>query len=217
MDRIVTKGKVKKMKKSKSAILSVIIILAATLLIAVMPTDKEAAIYDDTMRLHILANSDSREDQSLKLAIRDRVLEKYSTRLSCYENIEDAKEEMTALLPEIQGDVDLWISEMGYIYTSSIELGSEWYDTREYENFTLPKGYYTSLRILIGEGDGQNWWCVMFPPKCLDIATEEAPRDDGIIDYTKEETVLISSGGYSVKFKLLELISETFGNFRKND
>ena len=72
---------------------------------------------------------------------------------------------------------------------------------QEYKDFSLPQGYYTSLKITVGEGDGANWWCVMYPPMCLDIATSEA-------EYTDEEYRLISPSGYRVKFKLLELASE---------
>ena len=103
------------------------------------------------------------------------------------------------------------IIKRGYNYTASATLTEEWYDTRSYENFTLPQGNYYSLRIIIGEGVGKNWWCVMFPPLCLDIATENAPADDGIVDYTKSEINLITNRKYTVKFKILELLSDAFG------
>ena len=204
------------MENTKKVIIPTLLILLATLLLAVIPTERDAAIYDDTVRLHILANSDSEDDQALKYEIRNLVLEKYSASLSSFDSIESAKAELTELLPDIKRDVDCWIDECGYSYDSEILLGCEWYDTREYEEFTLPCGYYTSLRIMLGNGDGKNWWCVMFPPKCLDMATESAPKDDGVIDYTKEETALITGGGYSVKFKILELISETLAELSKS-
>ena len=99
--------------------------------------------------------------------------------------------------------------ERGYDYGCEVEIGVEWYDTREYEDFTLPKGYYTSLRVMLGEAEGKNWWCVMYPPLCLDIATEDAP-DDGALGYSKEEYALITNDGYNVKFKVLEVFSEAF-------
>ena len=92
----------------------------------------------------------------------------------------------------------------------NIKLGEEWYETRDYDGFSLPCGYYTSLRILIGEGEGKNWWCVMYPPLCTELASESAPADDGLIDYTKEEMILISSGKYNIKFKILEDLSRVF-------
>ena len=187
-----------------------ITLLIVTMVIGVMPTDAEGEIYDDTLRLHILANSDQSEDQKLKLEIRDRILLKYGKMLKGGESITEAKESVEQLLPEIEEDARVWIGELGYNYDVKASLSVEWYETREYEDFTLPAGYYSSLRIIIGEGKGQNWWCVMYPPLCMEIASESAPRDDGVIDYSKEEIRLITSGKYQVKFKILEELSRAF-------
>lgn len=185
-------------------------VLIVTMVIGAMPTDAEGEIYDDTLRLHILANSDQSEDQKLKLEIRDRILLKYGKMLKGGESITEAKESVEQLLPEIEGDAKVWIGELGYNYDVKASLSVEWYETREYEGFTLPAGYYSSLRIIIGEGKGQNWWCVMYPPLCMEMASESAPRDDGVIDYSKEEIRLITSGKYQVKFKILEELSRAF-------
>lgn len=185
-------------------------ILIVTMLIAVIPTEAEGEIYDDTIRLHILANSDSGEDQELKIKIRDKILLKYGGMLGEGNSVSEAKGKIESLIPEIEADVKQWINELGYSYNATAVIGEEWYDTREYEDFTLPAGYYTSLRIIIGSGKGQNWWCVMYPPLCLDMATESAPYDDGVIDYTKEEIFLIKSGKYKIKFKILEDLSRAF-------
>ena len=184
--------------------------LIVTMVIGVLPTDAEGEIYDDTLRLHILANSDTSEDQALKLEIRDRILRKYGALLKIGNSIAEAKESVELLLPEIESDAKLWISELGYDYDVNATLSVEWYETREYESFTLPAGYYSSLRIIIGEGAGQNWWCVMYPPLCMEMASESAPPDDGVIDYSKEEIELITAGKYQVKFKILEELSRTF-------
>lgn len=186
------------------------VLLIATIMLSLFPTDREAEIYEDTIRLHILANSDSGKDQSLKLEIRDRLLIKYGDALSASSSFAEAKETMTDLLPEIEKSAEEWINELGYSYRVKATLTNEWYETREYEDFSLPAGYYTSLRVIIGEGEGQNWWCVMYPPLCMDIATESAPADDGLIDYSKEEIKLIKSGKYNVKFKILEDLSRVF-------
>ena len=187
-----------------------ITLLIVTMVIGVMPTDAEGEIYDDTLRLHILANSDQSKDQKLKLEIRDRILLKYGKMLKGGESITEAKESVEQLLPEIEEDARVWIGELGYNYNVKASLSVEWYETREYEDFTLPAGYYSSLRIIIGEGKGQNWWCVMYPPLCMEMASESAPRDDGVIDYSKEEIRLITSGKYQVKFKILEELSRAF-------
>ena len=184
--------------------------LMATMLLALVPTDAEAKIYEDTVRLHILANSDSGEDQALKLEIRDRILLKYGEILSEADSLDEAKATTENLLSQIETNAEKWIKELGYSYTARATLTNEWYETREYDSFTLPCGYYSSLRIIIGEGEGKNWWCVMYPPLCMEIATEAAPADDGLIDYSKEELTLIKSGKYNVKFKILEDLSRVF-------
>ena len=198
------------MKKTTDFLLTVVILLAVTIIVTAMPTEKDAAIYEDTVRLHILANSDKDEDQALKYDIRDKLLQKYGVSLRISGTPEDAKEEISSLVCDIESDVGTWIREAGYEYESDVKLGVEWYDTREYDGFTLPKGYYTSLQVMIGDAEGKNWWCVMYPPLCLDVATEDAPRDDAIIGYSSEEYSLITNDGYNVKFKLLEIFSEAF-------
>ena len=184
----------------KKLITPVMMILIATLFIAAMPTEAECAIYDDTIRLHILANSDSSEDQELKIKLRDEILSEYGEKLSVYNNISDAEANLSEMINEINVFADEKIMELGYSYKTKVTLSEEWYETRAYETFSLPRGYYTSLRIIIGEGEGKNWWCVMFPPLCLDAAVSSSK-------YTDEEEALISKK-YVVKFKILELISE---------
>ena len=194
----------------KTLIRFTITTLIATLLLAALPTDAEAEIYEDTIRLHILANSDRDEDQALKIEIRDRLLLKYGELLQKSDTKYEAEEIAKELLPNIEHDAEMWIGELGYDYEVDAEIGVEWYETREYGDFSLPCGYYTSLRVIIGRGEGQNWWCVMYPPLCTELATEDAPSDDGIIDYTKEEILLVKNGKYQVKFKILEELSRTF-------
>ena len=203
------------MKTFIDVLATLTVMLTLVLLVAALPTDRDAAIYEDTLRLHILANSDSTADQSLKLEIRDRLLEKYGTQLKSEDGKSGAVNMISSLKHEMERDIDTWIGEAGYSYKSRVSLGEEWYERREYEGFTLPEGYYTSLKVELGEGDGQNWWCVMYPPLCLDIATECAPSDDALCDYTKEEIMLIGEGKYTVKFKLLELTSEIFAYRRR--
>ena len=187
-----------------------VMILCVTLIISVIPTEAEGAIYEDTVRLHILANSDSEEDQALKLKLRDDILAEFANRLSVFSSAEEAKNNLLTALPEIEDFAKNKITEYGYSYPIKVTLTEEWYETREYEDFTLPKGYYTSLRVIIGEGGGKNWWCVMFPPLCLDMALEKAPTDDGVKKYSESEVKLVSGNGYQAKFKILELVSGIF-------
>ncbi len=184
--------------------------LIATLTLAAVPTDAEARIYDDTIRLHILASSDSEKDQATKLLLRDEILTAFGAELSDAASIDEAKEEINELLCEIDAHSEEFLSSIGVDMPVAVSLSEEWYDTREYEGFSLPSGIYTSLRVIIGEGEGHNWWCVMYPPLCLDIATEPAPGDDALFGYTDEEIKLIEGGKYNIKFKLLEVISSAF-------
>lgn len=198
------------MKKGKEFLFTVIMMLCITLVIAIMPTEKDAAIYTDTVRLHILASSDSEADQNVKYEIRDRILRKYAAVLKNAHSPDKAKENVAALTESIEKDVGDWLKEYGCDYGCTVTVGTEWYDTRKYEDFTLPKGYYTSLCVMLGKAEGKNWWCVMYPPLCLDIASEDAPPDAGVMGYTKEEYALISNEEYQIKFKILELFSDAF-------
>ena len=184
----------KKGKKMKKLLLPTICILLSVLVIAAVPTESDAAIYESTVRLHILAPSDSSEDQALKLAVRDEILKRYSYALEA-SDAADAEEKIRAALPDIRALAADIAADAGY--TATAEIVREWYDTRTYGDTTLPCGTYTSLRITLGTGEGQNWWCVMYPPLCLDIATEDA-RADSTAD-------IVSPSGYRVRFKLLEV------------
>ena len=186
------------------------VMLIVTMIFGVIPTEAEGEIYEDTLRLHILANSDSKEDQDLKIMIRDRILLEYGTALQQGQSVDEAKAQVGTLLHNIEESAEKWIKEFGYNYPVSATLGEEWYERREYDDFTLPAGKYASLKIIIGDGKGKNWWCVMYPPLCMELATESAPADDGYIDYTKEEVLLITSDGYNIKFKILEELSRAF-------
>ena len=205
---IAYKCKAKERKKvsiiMKQALFQAFCILLCTLCIIFIPTEAEAAIYKDTIRLHILAPSDSTEDQTLKLKIRDRVLQKYGYILNETNSIENAARITEERIGDIEDDVHLWIRELGYSYTARVEIKNEWYSTREYADFTLPAGEYLSLKITIGEGEGQNWWCVMYPPMCLDASVKTES------EYTAAEESLIKNDQYRVKFKLLEVSSELF-------
>ena len=185
----------------KKVLIVALFVLSATLFISVMPTDAEGMIYKDTVRLHVLANSDSESDQQLKIALRDEILKEYGRTLSVFDSADEAKASLEEKTEEIEEFCNAKLIELSNSsYTARVTLTEEWYDTRDYGEITLPKGYYTSLRVIIGEGEGQNWWCVMFPPLCLDAATEKA-------QYTPEEEFLITKK-YNVKFKIVEVVSE---------
>ncbi len=185
------------------------LLLCATLL-SVMPLQGEEQIYSDVIRLHILANSDSESDQALKLKVRDAILYEYKDRLACADEAE-AEATVEALLPEIQQTAERVIREEGYGYTVTLHFTEEYYPTRAYGSLRFPAGEYRSLRIRIGEGTGQNWWCVLFPPLCVGAASgEDTPLPDTAPEgLTESEWRLVSAdGSYEIRFRLLEMLSE---------
>ena len=189
----------------------IIVLLVLSLLFAVVPTDIDAKVYEDTLRLHILARSDSEEDQAIKIYVRDKLLQKYGILFSDSASKVEATKLAKEKLETIKEDVELWLTEINCEQSVEIVIGEEWYDTREYNGFILPKGIYTSLRIMLDGGNGKNWWCVLYPPLCTEIASERAPADDAFSGYTDEVEFLVKNGRYNIKFKLLEIISEAFG------
>lgn len=130
------------------------------------------SIQDEVLRLHIPANSDSAEDQQMKLRLRDHILNEYGSQLAGETDITAAKAHIEALLPEIERDCCEFLKTHGADYSASAELTEMYFTTRTYENVTLPAGEYAALRITLGSGEGRNWWCVMFPPLCLPAASE---------------------------------------------
>ena len=190
------------------------LLIALTVLLA-LPTHGEEQIYEDVLRLHVLANSDSEEDQALKLAVRDEILSVYGTALSKTGNKEEATSVAVSLLPEIEKTAAAKINALGYNYPVRVSLDTEYYTTRVYGDLTLPAGEYLSLRVVIGEGAGQNWWCVLYPPLCLSLATDDGKtaEDSVPVGLTPTEYRLISDhdGEYALKFKVLEWLEGEFG------
>ena len=179
-------------------------LLLLTVMISVFPTEEDYKIYEDTLRLHILANSDSREDQDLKIAVRDLILDSFGGKLEGIDAIDSAIEITNDMLDEIENMANDFIASSGVNYGVKAEISKEWYETRDYGSFTLPRGYYSSLIITLGKGEGQNWWCIMFPPMCRDFASDDGRDDSGGAVYE------IGGEKYTIKFKSLEIIADLF-------
>ena len=182
-------------------------VLAAYLLFTCMPVHGEEGIYENVIRLHVLAQSDSAEDQAVKLQVRDAVLAALSDVMAesdCYETALAAAE---ARLEELR----LAAEEIAACPVS-VSLGRETYPVRFYENFTLPAGEYMSLRVILGEGSGKNWWCVLFPQMCTAPASEDAFLEEFIAaGFSADQYQLIrreSGVKYKIRFRVLEILSE---------
>ena len=169
---------------------------------------------DKVLRLHVLANSDSEADQALKRKVRDSVLETASAILEGCPDRETAEQRLSAALPEIEDAARARIAAEGGEQTVTAELRPTVFPTREYEDFTLPAGEYLALRVVLGEGEGHNWWCVVFPPLCAET-TSSLSQTAMAAGLTEEEVALITeSDGYQLKFKAVELWEKLMAYFR---
>ena len=128
---------------------------------------EQRELADSVIRFHVIANSDSEADQALKLAVRDRVLARAEEMYPEGATLAQAQEALEGHLNLLAAAGREVVEEQGYDYPVAATLEDCWFPTKEYEGFALPAGNYTALRVTIGEGKGQNWWCVAFPPLCL--------------------------------------------------
>lgn len=196
----------------KKILIGVLVITSLLLFIGLFPVHGEAEIYDTVVRLHVLANSDSDEDQALKLEVRDAVLSVTAPLLEGCTDRDVAIARLNEHMDEIRAAAENIVVKSGKDDPVTLKLGMEEYPERSYESFCFPAGEYLSLRVCIGDAEGQNWWCCLFPPLCLGAATvsnreaEDAcisvgltPSQYKIITETEEPV-------YKVRFKLLELL-----------
>lgn len=162
---------------------------------------------EKVVRLHVLANSDSEEDQALKLVVRDVVLTEAEGILKETETRAEAEGLLRGQLLELEQLANETVRNEGYAYPVTVELEETTFPTRTYDGFSLPAGDYLALRVLIGNAEGQNWWCVVFPPLCT-VAAAEFPEVAENAGFSVGEIALITetSAGYVLKFKVLELL-----------
>ncbi len=180
--------------------------LAAALIWGNVSLHRQQALADRVVRLHILANSDSEEDQALKLQVRDRVLDRAAEILTESADRAAAERALRAALPELESLAADEIARQGYDYPVTAELADTAFPTREYDGFALPAGRYLALRLVIGAGEGHNWWCVVFPPLCTAVSSDLA-QTAMAAGLTEDDVQLIteSESGYVLKFKSIEL------------
>lgn len=164
----------------------------------------EKEIYDTVIRLHVLAQSDSEEDQNVKLLVRDAITAECDELFAHTDSTADALAQMEQAAKEMEAIANRVLRENGFSYTATAVFGRETYPTREYDGVSFPAGEYYSLRILLGEGEGQNWWCCLFPPLCLSASSDESL--DGVGIDTSSGKVFTKKK-YRIRFKILEWFS----------
>ncbi|MBR3780596.1 MAG: stage II sporulation protein R [Clostridia bacterium] len=195
------------MKKIQMIEISVAIGLVFSIIFSVIGFGADCReIRSNVIRLHILANSDTEEDQTVKLLVRDALLSCGSELFGGTVSIDNASEYLAEEKDKLIAKANEVLSENGFDYKADMFLTEEYFPTREYENFTLPAGEYLALKVILGKGEGHNWWCVMFPPLCLPAATK---RTDTEIILGKDGAEIISSPvKYEIRFKVVEIFEE---------
>ena len=189
--------------KLKAIDISVFVTLIICIIATISIENDCKGIREDVLRLHVIANSDKEYDQELKLKVRDAVLKSGKTIFSGSEDIISAENRIAVSKNILLNSARETIQSLGYNYDVKIELARSYFPTRTYDDITLPAGYYKAVRIIIGEGKGKNWWCIMFPPLCLPAATNKKDIIDGFLT-EKEMKIVISSPEYEVRFWLVE-------------
>ena len=197
---------VKKIFSRRAAELSVLLGLLCAIFASM--AHFEAACDDlrqNVLRLHIIANSDSEADQAVKLLVRDKILEESSDIFAGEINLKGAEEKAAEQIGKFCETAELVLSENGFSYGASAEIGDSYFETREYEDFTLPAGNYRSLIIRLGKAEGKNWWCVIFPAVCIPAAGEAS-----LSDSTSDTSAQIAEHPqkYVMRFKTVEIYED---------
>lgn len=165
------------------------------------------------LRLHIIANSDSEADQSLKLAVRDEILKNSVDIFEKCDNVDSAVETAKSQIQAFENTANSVIKQWGFDYAADAAIGDSYFNTREYTDFTLPAGEYKSVIIKLGKAQGKNWWCVVFPCVCVPNASRSSLQDS--VSDTAASTAE-NAEKYTVKFKTAEIYEEIKKIFSKN-
>ena len=202
-------------KLKVSLILSLLLFLYTSICAISYAATTSSDIAESVFRLHVIANSDSKEDQNLKYIVRDKLLQYMNSYLSNTSTKEDAIKIANEHLDEFKQVAINTIKEQGYSYNVNVKVGNFEFPTKTYGDISLPAGFYDALRVEIGEAKGQNWWCVMFPPLCfVDVTSGVVPEESKKElqnNLSEEEFALISdnqSSNIQFKFKLLEFFTD---------
>ena len=186
--------------------LALLLGLCAAMLWGAWSMQRQDALAQKMIRLHVIANSDSEADQALKLEVRDKVLDFTTTVLQRSADMEDAQVRLRKELTRIETIAQREIAAQGYDYPVTAQLASAEFPLKEYDGFSLPAGEYMALRLVIGEGEGRNWWCVVYPPLCT-AAAADMPQTAIHAGLTDDDVSLITGEdtGYVLKFRSVEL------------
>ena len=195
------------MSLSKKIKISVTVGIVVAILFSICSFAKTSEeIRSDVLRLHVIANSDTSVDQNLKLRLRDYILQEGKDIFNGSINVENAVEKIEPVLPELEKSAKAFVNRAGFDYDVKISLSNEYFTTRTYETVTLPAGKYLALRVVIGSGEGHNWWCVMFPPMCVPAADKKDEIENVFSE--KEIKLVESKPKYEPRFKVVEIYEQ---------
>lgn len=190
---------------SKKLFVFLPLLLIFTLLLGSLSYTNDASndISNKVLRMHVLANSNSINDQRLKIAVKNNILNSTRELFTDCDNLEESIEIAQSNTELIKASAQEVIKKYNKNYDVKVYVDNEFFDVREYKDFTLPSGNYNTVKIVIGEGKGKNWWCVMYPAVCISACSDDFDKA-----LTKEEKKLITSKKYIPKFKILEIINK---------
>lgn len=193
--------------------------LILTLAVTAYSDSVQSDLQSNLIRLHIIADSDNEEDQAVKIAVRDAVLNEVGEKFK-NEDIEISRSAIVNNLGEIEKIADRVLLENGFTYTSKAYYGKFPFPQKSYASLTLPAGEYYGVRVVLGSGEGHNWWCVMYPPLCFTEGSEgglSAESELSLRENLGDEAYDIITGGDKeivVKFKLVELVQDAKQHYR---
>lgn len=183
---------------------------------ALQHKDLQTGIAEDIIRFHVIANSDSNEDQTLKIAVKNTLVKWLSPLLRDTNSKAEARAIITEQLDAIQTMAEITLQKQGYYYPVTVSLENCYFPLKIYGAYTFPPGYYEALRVQIGNAEGKNWWCVMFPPLCfVDETYSIVDETSGeklktLLNEEEYNTLINKKTPIKVKFKLLETLKDLF-------
>ena len=198
-------------KKVKIFLMSVIVGVCITSAVQSYAQRVMSDISSGVVRLHVVANSDSDDDQQLKLKVRDDVINYLEPMLKDVYDINETKKIIIKNINNIEEEAEKSIKKYGYTYSVTADFDKFDFPTKVYENTKFPKGKYDALKIIIGKGDGQNWWCVLYPQLCFDhskagvLSKDSDTKLKNVLTY--DEYNLVTSKDIDIKFKIVEWFS----------
>jgi stage II sporulation protein R len=212
-------GKYLKLSNLIRKSIPLVVAFFAVIVISSYTENMNTALSGSLIRLHIVANSDSPEDQELKRDVRDAVLKYIRNAVKDSENIEQTRKIIEERIPEITAIAQSTVNSRGYGYKATTSIGEYPFPTKAYGDITLPAGNYQAVKVVLGEGSGANWWCVLFPPLCFVDVTHGTVPDSVKEDLKKvlseEEYKIVTSSDedsdipIKIKFKIVEVLQDS--------